>query len=354
MTGRRGFLAGLLAAGACPRPTWAEAGAPAFLSAARASDGRYLLCGLRASGDLAFALPLPDRGHAAAAHPNQPLAVGFARRPGRFAVVLDCVTGQETARLEAPEGRHFYGHGAFSPDGAHLFTSENDYDAARGVIGVWSLGSGKRLTEFASGGVGPHDIKLMPDGQTLVVANGGIETHPDAGRTKLNIPLMAPNLSFFDLDGALLDQQELDRALHKNSIRHLAVAPDGLVGFAMQWQGDLSDDPPLLGLTRQGGTPLLVTPPAAEAKRMMGYAGSVALLSDRKEVAITSPRGGLAQVFDTATGALKRSFDMADVCGVAATAQGFLLTSGTGDITSEALGWTAAHALQWDNHLVPI
>ncbi|SNS53352.1 DUF1513 domain-containing protein [Antarctobacter heliothermus] len=354
MTNRRRFLAGVLAAGACPRPTWAEAGAPAFLSAARASDGRYLLCGLRASGEVAFTLPLPDRGHAAAAHPVHPLAVAFARRPGRFAVVLDCVTGQEIARLDAPEGRHFYGHGAFSPDGAHLFTSENAYDAARGVIGVWSLASGKRLTEFASGGVGPHDIKLMPDGQRLVVANGGIETHPDAGRAKLNIPLMEPNLSFLGLDGAVLDQQALDRPLHKNSIRHLAVAPDGLIGFAMQWQGDLSDDPPLLGLTRLGETPMLVTPPKAQAKRMMGYAGSVALLADHNEVAITSPRGGLAQVFDTDTGALKRSFDMADVCGVAATAQGFVLTSGTGDITHEAQGWTTSHALQWDNHLVPV
>lgn len=354
MTDRRHFLTGLLAASACPRPTWAEAGAPSFLSAARAADGRYLLCGLRASGEVAFALPLPDRGHAAAAHPEQPLAVGFARRPGRFAVVLDCVTGQEIARLDAPEGRHFYGHGAFSPDGAHLFTSENDYDAARGVIGVWSLGSGKRLTEFHSGGVGPHDIKLMPDGQTLVVANGGIETHPDAGRTKLNIPLMEPNLSFLGLDGSLLDQQELDRALHKNSIRHLAVAPNGTVGFAMQWQGDLSDDPPLLGLTRKGGTPMLVTPPTTDAKRMKGYAGSVALLADHKEVCITSPLGGLAQVFDTDSGALKRSFDMADVCGVAATAQGFVLTSGRGDIAHETRGWTTPHAMQWDNHLVPI
>ncbi|BBU55671.1 hypothetical protein KU6B_19360 [Mameliella alba] len=104
MNSRRHFLAGLLAATACSRPTWAEAGSPAFLSAAMTRDGRYQLCGLSAAGQITFACPLPDRGHAAAAHPEQPLAVGFARRPGRFAVVLDCVTGNEIARFDAPRG----------------------------------------------------------------------------------------------------------------------------------------------------------------------------------------------------------------------------------------------------------
>ncbi|WP_167647658.1 DUF1513 domain-containing protein [Mameliella alba] len=350
MANRRHFLAGLLAATACPRPTWAEAGSPAFLSAAMTRDGRYQLCGLSAAGQITFACPLPDRGHAAAAHPEQPLAVGFARRPGRFAVVLDCVTGNEIARFDALEGRHFYGHGAFSPDGTRLYTAENDYASARGVIGVWSL-DGKRLGEFDSHGTGPHDIRLMPDGQTLVVANGGIETHPDAGRTKLNIPLMEPSLAFLSLEGALLEQQRLERSLHKNSIRHLAVGPDGTVAFAMQWQGDLSKNPPLIGVTRQGGTPRLFTAPPEQAARMQGYAGSVALLADAREVAITSPRGGLLQVFDLGSGALKRTIDMVDVCGVAASGTDFLLTSGTGEVRGET---HVTHDLHWDNHLVPI
>ncbi|MBV7393785.1 DUF1513 domain-containing protein [Mameliella sediminis] len=352
MANRRHFLAGLLAASACPQPTWANAGGPAFLSAAMTRDGRYQLCGLGADGQITFAIPLPDRGHAAAAHPERPLAVGFARRPGRFAVVLDCATGQEIARFDAPEGRHFYGHGAFSPDGTRLFTAENDFDAARGVIGIWSLeDGGQRIGEFDSHGTGPHDIKLMPDGKTLVVANGGIETHPDSGRVKLNIPVMAPSLAFLGLDGRLLDQQRLDRSLHKNSIRHLAVGPDGTVGFAMQWQGDLSQSPPLLGLTRLGQTPRLLTAPPDQQARMQGYAGSIALSPHRQEVAITSPRGGLAQVFDTASGLLRRSIHMPDVCGIAARDGDFLLTAGTGEVRGTR---TATHDLHWDNHLIPV
>ena len=117
MKTRREFFTGLIATGLVSQPTWADAGSPAFLSAAALPDGSYVLCGISARLDLVFQIPLPGRGHAAAIHPQKPQAVAFARRPGTFAVVTNCVTGQPSARLSAPAGRHFYGHGAFSRDG---------------------------------------------------------------------------------------------------------------------------------------------------------------------------------------------------------------------------------------------
>ena len=39
---------------------------------------------------------------------------------------------------------------------------------------------------------------LMPDGETFVVANGGIETHPDYGRAELNLETMDPSVAFVD------------------------------------------------------------------------------------------------------------------------------------------------------------
>ncbi|QQA43807.1 DUF1513 domain-containing protein [Pelagovum pacificum] len=356
MTTRRGFLAGLAAAASFPRPTWADAGSPAYLAAAQVPDGSYRLFGLTAAGERLFDLPLPDRGHAAAAHPTRPEAVAFARRPGTFALVIDCATGTEKARLESPEGRHFYGHGAFSSDGHTLFTPENDYEAGQGVIGVWDTRADyTRIDEFPSGGVGPHDARLMPDHETLVVANGGIDTHPDSGRTKLNIPLMEPNLTYVTLDGRILEQVELDRALHKNSIRHLAVSPDGQVAFAMQWQGDVADNPPLVGLHRRGEAARLLIAPDEAHRRMEGYAGSVALSGG--VVAITSPRGGLAQRFDAETGAFLGQHASADVCGVSAAGTGFALTTGTGlveGIDADRTAWQARHDCRWDNHLVAI
>lgn len=367
MATRRGFLAGMLATGLIPKPGWADAGDPAYLAAARLPGGTYHLFGLTDAGAEVFRLPLPGRGHAAAAHPERPEAVAFARRPGTFAIVIDCARGGIAATLEAPEGRHFYGHGAFSADGSLLFTTENDYDAARGVIGIWNAAHGyARIGEFASNGVGPHEICLLPGTERLVIANGGIETHPASGRAKLNIPFMRPNLCHVDLTGGVLDLLEPEPAQRRNSIRHLAVRGDGLVAFAMQWQGEGADSPALLGLYRAGGAPVLARAPGPDHRRMQGYAGSVAFSGDGARAAITSPRGGLIQIFETPDGGFHAGIDRTDVCGISAARVGFIHTAGTGAIgltnTGAARGTDAGagadpeviHNVAWDNHLVRI
>lgn len=351
MHNRRSFIAGMLAAGLVPKPTWADAGSPAFLSAGMKPDGTYVLCGLSSKGWITFELPLPARGHAAAAHPQLAEAVAFARRPGTYAIVLNCVSGQEKARFTAPPGRHFYGHGAFSADGDLLFTTENDFDAGRGVVGIWDARNRyTRIGEFSSGGVGPHDIKLMPDGATLVVANGGIDTHPETGRTKLNIPSMRSNLSFLSLNSDLLGQMHLDKMHQKNSIRHLAVSGQGDVAFAMQWQGGLGEDLPLLGIHHVESDTLNLVAPAS-ARHMNGYLGSVAISKDGNHIATTSPRAGVIQEFRHTV--LANEISIGDVCGVAASDTGFILTTGTG-LVRPSLGRAVSHDLAWDNHLIAV
>ena len=192
--------------------------------------------------------------------------------------------------LTAPEGRHFYGHGAFSSDGGLLYTTENDYEVGQGRIGVWDTRRGyHRVDEWDSGGVGPHDIKRLPGRETLVVANGGIDTHPDTGRAKLNIPTMAPNLCYLE-KGDVVDVARLPPEMHKNSIRHLAVGPAGQVAFGMQWQGDGPVDT-LVGMHRIGSPVRLMSAPPEDLRRLQGYIGSIALTSDGATLAVTAPRG---------------------------------------------------------------
>lgn len=356
MTSRRCFLAGFAATAVASMRGWASVGAPMFLAAGLFPDGSYKLAGLDGQGAILFSLPLPARGHAAAAHPAKALAVAFARRPGTFALVIDCASGALIQRLEAPAGRHFYGHGTFSPDGSRFYTTENNYDAAEGVIGVWDADSFARLGEFPSGGIGPHDMRLMPDGQTLVIANGGIETHPDTGRTKLNLPVMRPNLTYTDLSGTVQARMELPRSLHKSSIRHLSVRADGLVGFAMQWQGSVTAHPPLLGLHLRGEEPRLLSAPDAQQSTLQGYAGSIAFAADGQTVAITCPRGNALHRFDVASGDLKGAYTLVDVCGLGAGPAGLVFSTGTGLVGTLRGGpqITARPGCQWDNHLIPI
>lgn len=346
MTSRRHFIAGLLATGLIPAPTWADAGAPSYLAAAGLHDGRFALCGISAGLEILFQIPLPARGHAAAAHPTRAQAVAFARRPGRFALVIDCMTGTQTARLDAPEGRHFYGHGVFSLDGNWLYTTENDFVSGTGRIGIWDSRSYRRVGECASGGIGPHDIKRLPGSDVLVVANGGMDTRPDSGRATLNIATMRPNLSYIE-DGIVVEVVEQPDDMHKNSIRHLAIGADGLVAFGMQWQG-YGAAPALIGLHRRGQDVRLLT----GREGMDGYIGSVAQSGQR--IAVTSPRAGLVQEFDTETGAALSTTRLADVCGVARAEGGFVVTSGTGVLRALKDTSGAARPLMWDNHLISL
>lgn len=356
MTTRRGFLFGLLAAGATPRLGWAAVGSPDYLAAAGEPGGGFALHGLTADGVAVFRVPLPARGHAGAGHPTRAEAVVFARRPGQFALVLDCVTGAVRHHLTPPEGRQFNGHGVFAQGGALLCTSEQASDTSQGHVGLWDAASGySRIGEFQSGGIGPHDLRLMPDGQTLVVANGGIATDP-ADRTKLNIPTMRPNLSYLTLTGQQVETVELHPDLHRNSIRHLAVRSDGLVGFAMQWEGDPGATTPLLGLHRRGKPPVLAEAPLPDEIAMQGYAGSIAFAGDGSEVAITSPRGGRLHRFDD-TGRFLGVVSRTDVCGLAPRDGGYLASDGLGGLIAVTRNGPTAlsrHGCAWDNHIVSL
>ncbi|MWD29732.1 DUF1513 domain-containing protein [Aquicoccus sp. SCR17] len=357
MPTRRTFLATLAAAATAPALTWADAGSPHYLAAAREASGAYALFGLTDRGEDLFRIPLPDRGHAAAAHPKAPEAVAFARRPGRFALVIDCVSGRVLHELEAPEGRHFYGHGAFIADGDVMVTPENAFETGEGKLGLWSRREGyARIGEIATHGTGPHDILRMKD-DVMVVANGGILTHPDRGREKLNIDSMEPSLVYLTPEGELLEQVVLEPDLHKNSIRHLAQTEDGLVAFAMQWQGDLSDPVPLLGLHRRGQAPVLCQADLGEQLAMKGYAGSVALDATGRLAGITSPRGGRVHLFDL-DGGFVESLRRQDVCGLATAPGGMVASDGLGAILGIGAGGVeprhVAEGRSWDNHMVAV
>jgi hypothetical protein len=347
------ILAGL-AAMAMPLVGWAAVGRPAFLAAARDSAGQCWLHGLSPLGETLFRLPLPARGHAAAAHPERAEAVAFARRPGHFALVIDCATGEDRARLIPPEGRMFNGHGAFTLDGRLLLTSEVEGETSAGLLGIWDAGNGyARLGEVSTGGLGPHDVKRMTDG-TLVVANGGLRTDPD-DRTNLNVESMQPNLTYMTTDGRILEQVRLTSELHQNSIRHLALAPDGTVAFATQWAGDPAMAVPLLGLHRRGSPALLCPPPEADALAMQGYAGSIAL-DPARGIAVTSSHGGVVMLFGV-DGTWKATLRRQDASGVAAGQDGFVVTDGLGVISvcdANGMRPVGRGDAAWDNHLVAI
>lgn len=238
MSTRRGFLKLLGAAGAgavVPTLSWADLGGPAYLAAAKRPGGDYALFGIDGEGQDVFSVPLPERAHSSALHPTLAQAVVFGRRPGTYAVVLDCATGVARRTLTPPDGVVFCGHGAYDPAGRMLYTSEADVDTGDGLVGIWDSGDGfRRLGAFSSGGIGPHEILMMPDGM-LAVANGALENGPDGRPDPIALSEMEPNLAYLDPKaGDVVQVLELSGPLRRNSIRHLAARADGLLAFAMQ------------------------------------------------------------------------------------------------------------------------
>ena len=338
-----------------------------YLGARADAGGGYRVSGFRASGAAAFDLGLPGRGHSFALRPDRRTAVLFARRPGRFALAIDLARGAVAAEFATPRDRHFYGHGVFSRDGRFLYASENDFDGERGVIGVYDANKGyQRAGELASHGIGPHEIGLLSDNATLVIANGGILTRPDLPRVKLNVTTMAPSLCYVDRrDGRLLQERRLAPALHQLSIRHLAVGRDDTVAVAMQYEGPRGDLVPLVAAHRTGAAanaPLLpLEAPPSVWRAMKQYCGSVCFDSTGRILAVSAPRDDLVTCWDAGAGIHMSSTRVHDGSGIAPGERPgeFLASSGHGGVTvieawsgrSTPLDTAFVNTRRWDNHL---
>ena len=320
-----------------------------FASAYKDAQGRYGVAILDEQAAIVSTHALPGRGHGFAANPRVDWLVAFARRPGNFAVALHRRQAVEPVVFHTPEDRHFYGHGVFSPDGRLLYAAENAFESGEGAIGVYDVTDGfNRISEFPSYGVGPHEIVLMPDGRTLCVANGGIRTHPDQGRQKLNLPTMEPSIALVDTaTGSLLSSHALPARLHRLSLRHMAVDAERQVWIGGQYEGDVFDEVPVLVRLHPDKGLLPVELDDRTAAALGKYAGSVAIGTNGATLAVSSPKSGVVVRLDTITG---KTLDMAfnpGTCGVLARRDGFVSSSETGRFGQ------AGHGCAWDNHIAP-
>ena len=357
---RRHFLkaagAGFLASLAPAAQAEARATDAVFATAFQQRDGSFGAAVLSEQGKLLHRIALPDRGHDVTFDPVSRRSVVFARQPGTFAVVFDHTGATEPVTIASIEGRHFYGHGMFSRDGRLLYATENDFDRAAGMVGIYDATDGfARIGEFATHGVGPHEMLLLDDGRTLAIANGGIETHPDFGRAKLNIATMKPSLVFVDrLTGGLVERHELPAGLHQLSIRHMDVAGDGGVWFGCQHEGPATERPALVGLARPGETVRLIDMPDDVLSGFRNYVGSVASNRAAGTVAVSSPQGNRLAILDAGTGRVVAARTLVEVCGLAPDHAGYLASTGAGLLVDDAGKEVSEPDFVWDNHLLRI
>lgn len=360
---RRSFLLALAGLGLAPASVLsARHPMDMFVTTGRDGGGDFHAVILDERGIPAANIPLPARGHDAAVHPRQRESVVFARSPGRFAVAFGQDRRKPPTWFKTRDDRHFCGHGVYSPDGKLLYATENAFETGDGVIAIRDATDDYRqVGEFPSYGIGPHDLACLRDGRTLVVANGGIATHPDSGDHVLNPMSLAPSLVYIDLrSGAMIERHALDGSLASLSIRHLAVTSDEVVLFGCQHKGSRRAEPPLIGKHRLGEQPELLRAPASPHRAMRGYVASIAVDVAGTIAAASAPRGNRVTYWDVATGVYLGHTPLNDGAGIAPMSRPgqFFLTGGQGDLLSGGPVIKPLHigsspktqTLDWDNH----
>ncbi len=342
---RRQFLVGSLVSLAAASDAWATAeGLPAlsprlYASGARLADGTYAVLVVADDGRILRQIPMSARGHDIAVDRVAHRAVIFARRPGFFALAFDVAGRRAPEIFTPPPDRHFYGHGVFSRDGRLLYATEHDATTGEGVIGVYdATGAWRRVGEFPSYGVGPHEAILLSDGRTLAVANGGFGNDPATGRESIGVADMQPNVAFVDIaTGALKARHGVPAAINLLSLRHLAETPGGEIWFGAQWLGGLEDTPALLGRVGLERPIAMLETADATGVALKGYIGAVAVSGDGRLLAASAPLAGRIVYLDTETGRFAREIAIKDSSGVTAGggAGEFAMSTGEGVVRVE-------------------
>ncbi len=133
MWDRRTFLkasgAGFLTSLALPAQEILAQSEQIFASCVAFANGQFGAVLLNEQGTLISKIDLPARGHDVAFSTQKDKLIVFARRPGTFAILFD-LNGKILGEISTVEGRHFYGHGAFSVDGRLFYATENDFENA--------------------------------------------------------------------------------------------------------------------------------------------------------------------------------------------------------------------------------
>jgi hypothetical protein len=369
---RRKVLAGGIAAvGASLLPAHRAAAAPGRMAAAVAADvvlaatwqdgPRHFVGHLAvADGRIAPVIEqeLPTRAHGLLVEPQGTVLV-VARRPGDWLLRFDPVR-REVIDWFWGEGDYvFNGHVIRDRDGSRLFTTETSLESGAGSIAVRHPATLAVLDRWSCAGIDPHELLLGPD-DGLWIANGGIETRPETGRTKHRLGAMDSSLVRLDAgSGRLTGQWRLED--QRLGLRHLALFRDSAsgsagrvavkIGIALQAEHDDAEGrqhAPVLAVWDQArGLRAVPLPPGIA---LTGYGGSIAALDDG--FAVTCPKAGkVARWRMSSSGPQWRdALELPEACAVAA---GWI--GGAGAVLQAAgpmplQQWQLPASVRLDNH----
>lgn len=358
---RRGFLTAMAALPLMNNVNSAkamESQTEVFINGHHDQAGNYFISGMNLKGDETFRLNLPEMPHGFAMdnHHGHKLVV-FPGLTGQKLVVMDLANNNQLAEIKIRKNRYFNGHGAFSQDGRFLFATENVFATSQGVIGVYDAKTYEFIREIPGYGIGPHGLRAMPDGKTLVIATGGLETHPATGKFFANLNSMQSAVQFIDIEsGALLASRQIP--VKKLSIRNIYFAGNNRLLVTCQYYGK-RQMPKIVGLIEGMGEIEMLDIDEDNLWNMKSYTGGTVVSGDI--AAVSCPRGNHLTFWDLKQKKFMSKVKIDDVSGIQPYGDGmhFLATAETGklykinanslQLTQLDKPWAKA---KWTNHMV--
>lgn len=338
---RRDLLAFGLGVAACSRALGQPAERAAYVGVeTSAANGLSRARFFSASGETLGRAPLDFRAHGMTRWGAR--IIVFPRRPGDRFAVIDGATLEIVAVVAAPAGRRFYGHGATTLDGAHLLVAENDLDTLEGRIGVYRLDGGvTRAGEIALPLPGPHEIARHPARDRFFIALGGLQTHPDYGRTPLNLPDFRSQVVTLDFETGALEPMGFWAGGEGVSLRHLAVDGAGRLYVGGQAADPARAMPEAVLWLAQAGAATRLEAGAA----LGGYVSSVA--AHGAQALVSSQRSGAVLRLEGET-LLSRQTILG--AGAVALGPGLAAAAGFTRLDLDGREIEAPEGFEFDNH----
>lgn len=326
------------------------------------TDSRFGILVMDTEGRTVADFAVPDRVHMADICPHientAPAVLVNSRTPGAPLRRYD-LAGKQQAALDIPAELHFEGHTVFSADGRTLFATASDYRNGEGRVLVADAVTLELKAVWSSGGTGPHE--LVRDGDFLLVANTGVRTHPDSGRTPLNIETMSSQLvKISTITGDVVHTWK--SPMQALSIRHLDVLPDHSVLVGCQYQRD-DERPPCVALAHPQRDEIELLEPDNQwlAWDMQGYTASVRAFPEVSPLAgqaiISNPRGHLLTSWAATEGIMQKKQALQSSKGICLRGREGWITAGAGELWY----WSDGELLRlseqikpgiwWENHM---
>jgi hypothetical protein len=267
-------------------------------------------------------IPMDFFGHGITVDPENPEVISIFEKRGKGACEINLKAGAVTRTIHTAPNRQFYGHGAYSPCGDTLYSTETIMDEGHaGVIAIRDAGTHDYLGEFPSYGASPHDCRLIDNGATMVITNGGGKLSGSA-----------PCISYVDVKTErLLEKLEFDTP--NINAGHLDITCSGdLAVISAQREGlpDLTAGG--ISLKPVRGELRTLRHPAHIVERLLGETLSVCIHEESGIVAATTPAANLVTLWELDSGKLLRHHELQNPRGVVLSHDGryFVVSYGSG------------------------